>query len=375
MDLDFLAGCGVPEGRCLPFSGVSGRTAAVYSCSSRADYRICSHVKIGSLKSPPGGASFVCEARRNPDFPRQNRHGFFRSRNRQNEEGDSFEDFDEADTISSKNGPLLSLSGTPKFQATAAPGPREKEIVELFRKVQAKLRERTAVRGEKKTAASQGQGKESGTVDSLLKLLRKHSVEQVKRSNGSSRGKDIISDHPKVNGQYDRGQSIRSSDSHSAQRDESQEANISLTRPASNFQRKSPVPRVIYQPVSSDEDTVNSSVPLDDRKRKKNQEQTGLELDPELKLASEVEVDSDPEPEPEHQIFVPDKQIAELSKGNSDDSEHSYNDGNAEEQQLVEHEDYSALKLPELRVLAKSRGLKGFSKMKKGGLVELLNGC
>ncbi|KAJ7972644.1 rho-N domain-containing protein 1, chloroplastic [Quillaja saponaria] len=275
--------------------------------------------------------------------------------------------------LSSKNGPLLSASGTPKFQATAAPGPREKEIVELFRKVQAKLRERAAVREEKKTGASQGQAKERGTVDSLLKLLRKHSVEQVKRSNGSSRGKNIILDHPEGNGQYDRGPSIRFSDSSSTQKDESQESSISLSRPASNFQRKSPVPRVTYQPVSSDEGTVKFSIPLDDRKRRKDQGQQDIEHDPELELASDVEVDSDPEPESEHEIFVPDRLIGKLSNGDFEDSELNYNDTNAEEQELVEHEDLSALKLPELRVLAKSRGLKGFSKMKKGELVELLN--
>ncbi|XWS30485.1 hypothetical protein CRYUN_Cryun24cG0121600 [Craigia yunnanensis] len=79
--------------------------------------------------------------------------------------------------LSSKNWPLLSLSSSTKFQATVAPGPREKEIVELFKKVQAKLRERAVAKEEKRTEALKGKGKESETVNSLLKLLKKHSAE------------------------------------------------------------------------------------------------------------------------------------------------------------------------------------------------------
>ncbi|KAI4349388.1 hypothetical protein L6164_009980 [Bauhinia variegata] len=358
-------GCGVPESRCLPCSGVSGRTAIVYSSSSQGGQRLQTHVKIRGLKCASIGSSFVCEARRNPDFPRQNKHGFSRGRNRQNEGKDIFENFEE-DILSSKNGPFLSLSSTAKSQAgsNSAPGPREKEIVELFRKVQARLRERAAIKEDKKVETSQGQGKDNGTVDSLLKLLRKHSVEQVKRSSGGGRGKDFNLDQFQHSSQYNGGGSTRFSDLDPAPKDESQEANASsitanstAARPRSVFQRRSPIPRVKYQPVSYDEDDV-------DTVSEKNQDQTGLETD------SESELDSEPELDPKDELFFQDVGIAELSE----DDPQTTNDEHGEEQQVVQHEDLSALKVPELRELAKSRGIKGFSKMKKSELMELLSG-
>ena len=148
MGIDFLIGYGPTDCRYLSCSNISGRAVTLSPCSSHCDHRIHSQLKIGSLKYSSKGISIICRAgsgghRRNPDFSKQ-RYGF-RGRNRQNEDRETFESLDESEMLSTKNGPLLSLSGSTKFQATAAPGPREKEIVELFRKVQAQLRERAAV--------------------------------------------------------------------------------------------------------------------------------------------------------------------------------------------------------------------------------------
>ncbi|KAK7345765.1 hypothetical protein VNO77_16376 [Canavalia gladiata] len=366
-------GCGMAEGKCLPCSGISGRTAAVYSCSSLGHQRIQSHVKIGGLKCSSRGSSVVCEARRYPDFSRQNKHGLSRGRNRNNDGRDSFENFEE-DMLSMKNGPPVSLSSSGKLQSTAAPGPREKEIVELFRKVQARLRERTATKEEKKVEASRGQGKENSTVDSLLKLLKQHSVQQEKRSSagGGSRGKDFSLDQLQESNQYSveqesnqyaGGRSSNISDLDSAPKDESREVNISsIARPQSNFQRRSPVPRVKYQPVSNNEDDMNV-VPVDNGNRENNEDQIDLKLDDEPEPDSESYIDS------KDVLFFPNLGMAELSGDDgSHDSEQTYNDESVE----VQHKDLSALKLSELRALAKSRGIKGFSKMKKGDLIELL---
>ncbi|KAF7818428.1 rho-N domain-containing protein 1, chloroplastic-like [Senna tora] len=368
---NILPGCGVPDSRCLPCLGVSGKIAAVYSCSSRCDHRIHSHVNFKGRKCASVGASFVCEARRNPDISRQNRHGFSRSRNRNNEGKGSFENFEE-DVFSSRNGPLTSLSTSsiPKSQATAAPGPKEKEIVELFRKVQARLQERAANKEEKKVEASQGQGRNNGTVDSLLKLLRKHSVEQVKRSNGNGRGKDSSLDQLQDGAQYNEEHSSRFSDLDSNSKDdEPQEASIPIVaRPPSNFQRRSPVARVKYQPVSYDVEDVNA-IPLSSEVGEKNQDNAGSDLMPD----PEPEPNSETEHDPKNELFFQDVGVAELSEDETNDSEQTSNNEDGEEQQVVQHEDLSALKLPELRALAKSRGIKGFSKMKKGELMELLS--
>ncbi|XP_044492333.1 rho-N domain-containing protein 1, chloroplastic-like [Mangifera indica] len=399
-------GCGSLEGRCLPCLGVSGRMVAVSSCSSRGDLRIFSQVKVGVLKCAAKGTSFVSKAgsgayRRNPDI-RQNRNGF-RGRNRQNEERDNFDD--ESELLSSKNGPLLSLSSSPKFQATSAPGPREKEIVELFRKVQSQLRERAAAKEDKKIEVTQGQRKESETVDSLLKLLRKHSLEQGKRKSSSGNTKDFVLDKTEQNAVYVENKSTSFFDSSSgvgAEAREPKEPNASsLTRPASNFRRRSPVTQFKYQPIYPSEETMSSVSQLDSSGKRKNSAveistDSRHQTEPELELESESEHDasfvdgdvyvelSDSEPNilignvydevSDNESDVVEDSVYEALEGESLDIDNADNNEHGEKEEDIEHPELSALKLPELRAIAKSRGVKGFSKMKKGKLVELLSG-
>ncbi|KAK8326855.1 hypothetical protein V6Z12_A11G145300 [Gossypium hirsutum] len=301
-------------------SGISGRALTLSPCSSYSEHRICSLVKIRSSKCGSRGIPFACKAsssgyRRSPDFSRQ-RHGL----------------------------QVLSLSGSTNFQATAAPSPREKEIVELFKKVQAKLRERAAAKEDKRAEALQRKSNESETVDSLLKLLRKHSVEQGKKNDGIGNSSDLHLDHPEVNDS-----SIE--DKSSSFFDYKKPYAPTLSRPASNFRRKSPVPRTKYQQVYSSEETINSD-------RNLSLAESPAAPDHLLELESESEPES---------IYQEPNMLDELSENKSTDV------GTDESEQQVEHEDLSALKVQELRALAKSRGLKGFSKMKKSELVVLLS--
>ncbi|KAM1003798.1 hypothetical protein ACFX2C_004076 [Malus domestica] len=342
-----IIGYGPSDANCLPCSGISGRVAPLYPCSSRFNHKSKSQVSYGSPKGAYKGVSFMCRAsssgrNRNPEFPRQNRHGYSRSRNRKSEERDGFDNFDESDMLSSKNGPSVSLSSNTKFGATASPGPREKEIVELFRKVQAQLRERSAVKEERKVEASQGHGKENATVDSLLNLLRKHSVEQSKRNSnsGSSSNKDFTLDQPEKNARYGERKNTASFDSNNKApfdsnnllKDDVEEPTASFSRPASNFQRKSPIPRLTYQAIYSEDDHTGNLVP---------------------------HVNSTEDETSEDEILGPEEPLIE---------------DNENKGERVESRDLSTLKLPELRVLAKSRGVKGYSKMKKAELSELLSG-
>ena len=57
------------------------------------------------------------------------------------------------------------------------PGPRRKEIVELFKKVRAQIRERAVTQVVKRMEEFQGHGEESKTGGSLLKLLREHATQ------------------------------------------------------------------------------------------------------------------------------------------------------------------------------------------------------
>ena len=345
----FLAGYVLPDGKCQ----VSGR-AALLSSSSNGGHKLFGDANVLLRTFPshrPRTLSVTCKAsnnhRRNPDFSRQHR-GSSRGRNRQYHDRENSDSFEETDPLPSQNGSLLSLSDNQRYSATATPGRREKEIVELFRKVQAQLRERAAIKEEKKIEASQqGQG-ERGTVDSLLNLLRKHSVAQGKKG---GRDDEFNLDQPgRSNSFEEEPDSNFLSSGNIPTSDEVPEPDpVPSRRPASNFRRRSPVPRVKFQPVFSAEEgiSISSSVKSEEKKGSVNVPE------PELMALEEPGEES----------------VGELS----DSSDTDESKDKTSETSAVKITDLASLKLSELRDIAKSRGAKGYSKLKKAELVKLLS--
>lgn len=385
-----IPGHGPSDGGNLPCSGVYIRAMGM-AARPPVGNKTLLMAKGLSLKCSSERKSFLCKASSNNQRrnPRQNRQGYSQNRNRQNEDRDDSDHLEDPDYLSSKNGPLLSYSNSSKNQATSGPGPREREIVELFRKVQAQLRERTAAKEEKKFEVSKGQNKGSETVDSLLKLLRKHSVEQGKKKvNGG--GIEITFDQPEQVGTFgeDKGRSSFNPTSNIKDRTQEDNDTSSLNRPPSNFKRRSPVPRVRYEPIMSSKETVDSFSPFDPDEKSRNtdyqSDPNNLEAKsdekPEIALVSDVDDELEHETELEssfadgdvaRRILEVDDETSASQEEEEDDEDDDEEEG--EEKPAIEHKNLEAMKLQDLRALAKAQGIRRYSKLKKSELIGLLN--
>ncbi|CAN1270459.1 Rho-N domain-containing protein 1, chloroplastic [Linum perenne] len=358
-----VPGYGTPDGSCLSLSGFSQRPAAVCvsPCSSHGVHVIFPQMKIRSTGTP----SFICMVNsgghRPNSYSRQGRQGFSRSNNRnlQNEERNMDEDDDDDEELpmSSKNGPSFNS----KSQATAVPGEREKEIIELFKKVQILLRERSGgVKADKKAESSQtqpqGKPKETETVGSLLNLLRKHSKEDspVEQRKHSSVSKE---DSPEQTWGHDKDKTS-SNGIHSINKNSNgtlESVAPPLTRPPSSFRKRSPFSRVTMPPPPVD--SSDEEEPITSKSRSNS---SGSKKD-------EYEVVPDAIHEPEDELGS-EMLLAELDDdedSGEEDEEHEADD---------EVEDLSSMKIMELKQLAKARGIKRYSKMNKSELVDVLRG-
>ncbi|KAK8952578.1 hypothetical protein KSP39_PZI004681 [Platanthera zijinensis] len=361
--------------------GAVGRTALSFSSSSRRhkhffDVNLSLSLSISSYPT----ITSLCKARpskRNPDFSRKYRGSSSKNR-RQNQERENSENLEDS-SFPSKNGPLVSLSNNQRYSATAAPGRREKEIVELFRKVQSQLRERAAIKEEKRVeSAQQGPG-ERGTVDSLLKLLRKHSVSQGKKTAAGDVDDGYDLDQPERTNPFDEPETsdLFEDEQHSSflvsenlgtsQNGVRNSKPVPFTRPTSSFRRKSPVPKVKFQPVFSAEEEGGGDSTVNSQNKA-----TGLSSEHDLA----------PEPPACHLLESEDDELItklgyldgdiELSADPIESSDSEETDPGIPGTSMIQSTGLSTMKVSELRGLAKSKGIKGYSKLKKIELLELL---
>ncbi|AQK55653.1 Rho-N domain-containing protein 1 chloroplastic [Zea mays] len=335
----------------------------------------------------PIRVSLVCSASPNHHRPRISdisqlqKEGSSRGKGRSYQDKDDSENIDEydSDIMFSRNGPPISLASTSRPQDTSAPGEREMEIVELFKRVQALLRARVKGR-EKKPEPAKVHG-ERGSVDSLIKLLRKHSVDQRRKSSDEKEQNFGVMRRSNDSGNR-RGSTIFGTKS-DIQEEQKKQPPAPFKRPASNFRRRSPVPGVKFQPV------INVDVDTDaDRKSMRNNVADAVQM---AKTALDERTATD-EPdymspyEPDSVIEAENISLDDLDDISDDDEESDAGEPDNEYPELSleiadvtdidelhESSDLSSLKVAELRELAKSRGIKGYSKTKKNELIEVLS--
>lgn len=188
--------------------------------------------------------------------------------------------------------------------------------------------EQDGVIDEEKSTSSFDSSNPGELESPFLKLLNKHNTQMGKNSRSKGSSRHFTLDHSAQNGSVNKEKSTASFDSNDFVKRESP----TLSRPVSNFRRRSPIPRVKFELIRSDSFTDSN---LDGKR-----ESTLLEHE---------------------------------KREDSSDFVVGYSHNEAEQKQPVE-DDLSAMKLPELKALAKSRGMKGLSRLRKHQLLELLSG-
>ncbi|XP_074575603.1 SAP-like protein BP-73 [Curcuma longa] len=337
-----------------------GAILSPYSCKSEQTH--CSAETL--FRSIPHRSARIYVARRaisndhkeNPDFSRQQKgssRGRGRGRSKQFQELEQSESSEETYILSSRNG---SLTSNTRHQATATPGQRDEEILELFRKIQMQLQ--AAAKKGKKSEASRQRQNDRATVDSLVKLLRKHSMDQKSSpkehlsTNLLARSK-TLADEQKSNLFGPDGIKLKEEPA----LDPGLPDPVSSTRPATNFRRKSLVRRTNFK-AGSFEEGINPPPANSQASRKKKSDiivdKSEASVHPDIGVLdslgqSLLDDQFDPSPSNETAEVLTESSTLNISS------------------------DLASLKLSELRNLAKSRGLRGYSKLKKGELVELLD--
>ncbi|CAM8998101.1 unnamed protein product [Rhodiola kirilowii] len=384
---------GQTDGRCIPCLRIS-RGVLISPQSFCGNYKTLAHARIASKQCASKCISFVCKAsynghrRRNPDFYQHNRQENAEINNWKFEETDSSENLEHPGLSSVTDGLMNSLSGTPRFKVTETPGPKEKEIVELFRKIQAQLRERSTFKEQKKMESMQGKYEERGTVDSLLKLLRKHSSEQgVRKLNGNANSELDTGNHSIQNGVANgfKNTGFSNASNHASYETKQPTASNSF-RPASYFRSSSPVSQSKNPPPAYRRRNATDFKPYIRNKSVTNPPEPALK--PEIEFATDLQHEINPEhsnmndafhevSSEESSNFNNNFESEEAAESAAEEKQIQTSDSSIEEASIggeqIQTRDFSTLKLTDLRSIARSHGVKGFSKLKKSELVKLLS--
>ncbi|KAJ1281545.1 hypothetical protein BS78_04G313600 [Paspalum vaginatum] len=287
-------------------------------------------VHHGDCRVPPGACFMGTSPILGPMRVRGG--GVFQGKGKPYQDKDDCENIDEfdSDVMFSKNGPPISLASNSRPQATSAPGEREKEIVELFKTVQAQQNCELGGKAEPEPAKAQG---ERGSVVSLLKLLRKHSVDQRRKSSDDK--EQNLKFQPVISADRDADANRKSIANNIA--DAVQSAKTALDERTATDE-----PADTVSPYEPDSVIEPENISLDDL--------AGVLDDDESVMATNQT----------RSIWNHLWKLQMLkTHGNSATA--------------TESSDLSSLKVAGLRELAKSRGIKVYSKMKKSDPIEVLS--
>lgn len=152
----------------------------------------------------------------------------------------------------------------------------------------------------------------------------------------------------------------------------------SFSRPVSNSQRRSPVPPIRYEPIVSSGESFDSVSYSDlDEKSGETHSEPDLGAEAEFDFESDMDLTSEEEEEEEEEeLETAVLSETDLVNGHAAEfsavKEDNVNERDAEKQH-PELKDLKAMKLGELREVARARGMKGYSKLKKSELLGLLS--
>eukprot|EP01018_Ginkgo_biloba_P030545 Gb_41693 [translate_table: standard] len=252
---------------------------------------------------------------------------------------------------------FTSAPNNPQLKPSSTSASSESDIVALFMKVKSQPKEARQVKDKDQRVHLQA-AKPKGTADSVLKVLQRYSYQGDLKNKSSLQHPTSCEDgistvQTSTSESISESQHLKSVVTSTNSLEESSQTNeLSFKRLPSNFVRRSPI---IASVVRQQDQLASASSPAEGK---------GFE-DASFKLGHGDKNQRD------SSLHYSVPKIPESTTSvNTRESESSTTVQVVSS--LIEQMDLSTLRLPEMRIIAKSRGLKGYSKLKKADLLELL---